>query len=510
MKSGRKWVGRPGVPCQAAIRGAFLLAVVVTTAASAQDPDPPVALARVTGTVFDSVANRPLSGALVRVILASDRTVGKSATTDSAGRFRYDSLAAGTWLASFAHPVLDSLALDPPIARIDVRVDGPVVLLLATPSAATIIGGRCGVPVDPELGLLYGVVRSARDELAAQGASVSVEWPEWVIKKRTFSTELMRRVVRTDSGGHFVACGVPANSTLRALAWREGDSTGVLAVQLPPSGLLRQDFTVAPAELVAVEVVIDSTTRERVMVRRGAAGVTGRIADVQGRPISNAIVRVIGSGVPSRSGSEGAFRVEGAAAGTQTAEARAIGYEPVRQTVELRDGETHAMSFTLSPQLVRLDTVRVMAGRTVPPAVTDFERRWRGGGGGGGGGVMMSGTTVRERATIFVTDALRAINGVRVVPIGGFGQRILMKGIHGENCSPVVYVDGVRVPTDDVNFVVDDFLPLSEVAGLEVYARSAHAPPQFSDPGGGCGSVVVWSKSRFEGVEPRRAAPAGR
>lgn len=483
-------------------RAICLLLLAGASRAGAQEPAAAAGLARVAGTVFDSVGNRPLAGALVRVVLAADPATGQSATTDSAGRFGYEALAAGTWLVSFAHPWLDSLALEAPIARVDVREAGSLSLTLATPSAATIIAGRCGSPVDPELGLLYGVVRLARDESPAAGASIALEWPEWVLQKRRVSTEVVRRVERTDSAGRFAVCGVPANSTVRAQAWRDGDSTGTLAVTLPPSGLQRHDFTVASVEVVAVDVTVDSTERTRVLVRRGKAEVTGRVLDSSGRPVPNAIVRVLGSGESTRSGDAGAFRVEGAAAGTQTVEARAIGFEPVRQTVELRDGVVQTVAFALAPQRVQLDTIRVMAGRAVDAAVTDFERRWR----GGGGGTLLSGTQVRERAVRFVTDAMRSMNGVRVVPVDGYGDMVLMRSIAGGNCTPVVFVDGSRLSVSS-GWAIDDFLPLAQVAAMEVYPRSSYAPAQYSDPTGGCGSIVLWSKLRFGGVELRREAP---
>jgi hypothetical protein len=56
-------------------------------------------------------------------------------------------------------------------------------------------------------------------------------------------------------------------------------------------------------------------------------------------------------------------------------------------------------------------------------------------------------------------------------------------------------------------WVIDDFLPLEQVAAMEVYPRSSYAPAQYSDPAGGCGSIVLWSKLRFGGVELRREAP---
>ena len=48
----------------------------------------------------------------------------------------------------------------------------------------------------------------------------------------------------------------------------------------------------------------------------------------------------------------------------------------------------------------------------------------------------MSGATVRERATLLLTDALRELNGVRVVPVDGYGQRILMRGMRAGIAAP--------------------------------------------------------------------------
>ena len=63
--------------------------------------------ARIVGTVYDSIAKHGLSGAMVRIVRADDPSVGRSVTSDALGGFVYDSVPAGTWLASFLHPMLD-------------------------------------------------------------------------------------------------------------------------------------------------------------------------------------------------------------------------------------------------------------------------------------------------------------------------------------------------------------------------------------------------------------------
>ena len=109
----------------AACASVIALVAALGVPASAQEAITPVAArARLTGVVFDSIGTRPLAGAIVRLVLSTDRTTGRTATTGSDGGFVHDSVPAGTWLATFLHPVLDSLGLEPPLVRIDVRDAG--------------------------------------------------------------------------------------------------------------------------------------------------------------------------------------------------------------------------------------------------------------------------------------------------------------------------------------------------------------------------------------------------
>ena len=157
------------------VRVALLLAILPAVLA-AQAP----VRARISGTVYDSVSRRGLSGAIVRLVRADNPSTGRSATSDAFGSFAFDTVATGSWLATFLHPALDSLRLEPGIVRIEIQEAGTIVLPLATPSARTLIAANCRMPLTSEFGVIIGDVRRASDDAPLVGARVEVSWPEWV------------------------------------------------------------------------------------------------------------------------------------------------------------------------------------------------------------------------------------------------------------------------------------------------------------------------------------------
>jgi Fe-S-cluster containining protein len=201
-------------------------------------------VAQVRGTVFDSVAMTPLRGALVRIVRADDPSVGRSAQTDSLGAFVHDSVPTGVWLASFLHPVLDSLRLEPGIVRLEIIEAGVLQLPLGTPSGPTLVVQACGPGGADDAGVIFGTVRNADDETPLIGATVEVEWPEWTLAKKAMVTVRAQRRTVTDSLGAYRLCGVPPGSTLRARSWKDADSAGVVEVTVPASGYAVQDFDI--------------------------------------------------------------------------------------------------------------------------------------------------------------------------------------------------------------------------------------------------------------------------
>ena len=477
-----------------------LLPCLVPCLLQAQEP----VRAQVTGTVYDSVGRTPLAGAIVRIVRADNPAVGRTATADIYGRFRYDTVSAGSWLATFLHPVLDSLRLEPGIFRVDINEPGALVLPLTTPSARTLALSSCRGPQADDMGVIVGEVRLAADDRPLVGATVDVEWPEWILQKGRLVTDVRRRSARTDSAGRYTLCGAPNGNTLRGLAWLGADSTGAVEIATRDAGYTVLDFAIAPIERVAVR--IDSTSAMTAMVRRGNAIVRGRVTTLDQRPLPNAIVRVLGSGTQVRSGANGAFVITDAGAGTQTLEARAIGYAPTRIPLRLSQASPVAVDVRLAVQRVQLDTVRVTAGKTLTPELRAIERRWR-----SGTGTVLDGNYVRERSSNFVTDALRGINGVSIRQVAGYGQAILMRSSAGSECPAQIIVDGALLPPSQVaSITLDEITRREDIAAIEVYARPSQVPAEFTSMISGCGVIAIWTKRATGGVIPIKPSPARR
>lgn len=458
--------------------------------------------ARLRGVVFDSIGMAPLGDATVRVYRADSAAVGFDARSDASGRFTVPSLPAGTWLLSFLHPRFDALRVEPPVARIDVVETGEIDVTLAVPSGATLARALCGPTRDDSIAVVVGEVREAAARRPVAGALVRANWPEWVFAKQQMRREDVARTARTDSTGQFVLCHVPQGTTVTAFATADADTTGIIELPIPSSAYVVADFVIdqrtqtTPANSAATPW------------RTGNGIVRGEVVLADGKPLATAIARVLGSGTVVRTDSSGVFRIGDAAAGTQTVEVRAVGYDPVRRVVELRPGDPLAMRVSLTKARVVLDTVRVVAGRRLPPEIEAVERRWR-----RGVGVILDGATVRERTSTNLTSVMWGVPGVRLGTRNGYGNTIYMRGGGGVECIPPIYLDGFRFLaagatlsrfTDGIS--LDEVVPPSEVGAIEIYARPAQRPAEYSDTSD-CGVVVVWT-TRYLGnvpvLDPRR------
>ena len=455
-------------------------------------------LARITGVVYDSLAKRPLSGATVRIVKATDPSIGRSATSDLFGRFTYDSVPAGAWLATFLHPVLDSLRLEPGVVRIDIHESGEIVLPLTLPSAHTLTLVTCRAPLAADMGVIVGEVRRATDDAPLVRATVEVSWPEWVLQKGRMVTDQRVRTVLTDSSGRYVLCGAPSGGTLRGVAWSSADTSGAVEVQTSDAGYTMLDFSIAPVEHIAVRADSASDASVRVSVRRGSAVVAGTITTADRRPLANAVVRVIGIGTQVRTTAAGTYTIRDAGAGTQTVEARAIGYQPVRQMVRLSDGSPTTVNLRLPVQRVQLDTVRVAAGRSVPVEVRAIERRWR-----TGVGTIIDGATIRDHSTMFVTDALRGVGGLTIRQVGGYGQTVMMRTSYGAECPATIILDGSALPPSQAaSITIDDVARREDIAAVELYVRPSLVPAEFLSMTSQCGVIAIWTKRGTGGVMP--------
>lgn len=477
------------------MRVAPLLAVLVFTTArvaSAQGPRAPESSTTVSGVVFDSLAMHGLPGATVQIADATGKTWTSTKETDGAGRFEFTDVPIGTYLLGFFHPKLDSLALSGPTLRVDVRTEQPMVARLATPSARTIVRSVCGPSsVKDSTGLIMGYVRAAENSMPRSNGVVSVRWTEFIIEKRSIHRELPSATAPTSPGGLFAICGVPVSTPIVLQAASAADSSGAFEVTIPPAGLLHRDVFVAAFTRTQVAV---SDSAPAVDMLRGDGRLRGRVVGTNGRPVAGARLMLWGTGLEATSDADGGFSLANLPGGTHTLEARAVGFTPAEVPVDIVQGAPGATEVELMNFGITLDTVRVTGQRLYTSAhEREFERRLR-----TGVGHVISAAEIEKRRPQVLTDLLRTVPGVMVLPGQRSGEDVFMRGgqaILGSGfCRPDFWIDGVRVSNDEL-FPVNSMVSTGEIRALEVYAHSALVPADLASVSG-CGVIVVWTGAR--------------
>lgn len=153
---------------------AFLLGLMVllTAGAGAQGAG------TITGTVYDSLAHKPLAGAVVD--LAAVPNIGgitAATTSDSLGHYQFAGVPQGTYILGFFHPRLDSLGIEAPIQQVRVGAGPAARSDLAIPGAKRIHDAVCHASDNPDsTGMLVGHVQNAATGSLVEGATVTAQW----------------------------------------------------------------------------------------------------------------------------------------------------------------------------------------------------------------------------------------------------------------------------------------------------------------------------------------------
>lgn len=453
-----------------------------------QDPAP---VARLSGVVFDSLSARPLDGATVQLVQLPGATRAWSFRTEAGGAFAFDSVSPGEYLLGFYHPLLDSLALAGPLSRVTVRVSGEIRALLATPSPGSLVRQLCGPQAQRDsTGAFLTFVRSAADGRGRRGADVRVSWAELSV-----SSDGIRRLTpsvqaTTGEDGGAALCGVPPGAQVLARAWIGGDSTGFAELEIPAHGLLRRDLYIGTATVDTLRAVTADSQVVATTVLRGSGTIRGTVRRPDGSPIPGARIGMWGSGLEAVTDEAGAFRLGALPTGTFTLEARAIGFVPLRRPVDVRQqGETLA-DLRLESMATYLDTVKVVAERIFTSRrMQEFESRRR-----AGFGYFLDESAIERRQPFYVSDLMRVVPGVMVMPGRSAANIVAMRGSSfNAFCIPAIFLDGVQVVSDDGD--LESLVNVQDVKAIEIYVRTGSMPAQFQTLNG-CGSIVIWTGGR--------------
>ncbi len=212
----------------------------------------------------------------------------------------------------------------------------------------------------------------------------------------------------------------------------------------------------------------------------------GTVLDrVSGEPLVDAVV-VLSPGDSEReswtgvTNGSGRFRTTGLPLGEYDLSVAATTFKPLRGMVELEQPGTVDLRVQMVPVDFALEPVIAAATRRSRLEEVGFYDRLR-----FGDGHYITREELDEHAPFNVSEVLRGVPGVRVLPGIARANTVLLRG----GCVPRVVLDGLLLsgPVD-----VDYLLPTIDIAGIEIY-HGASAPILYTGETT-CGVIMLWSR----------------
>ena len=230
--------------------------------------------------------------------------------------------------------------------------------------------------------------------------------------------------------------------------------------------------------------------------------VEGVVVDSAGAPVPYADIIASGSKRRIAAGADGRFRFSLDSSAKRAIDVKRIGFHP--RTISLEPWPDSAIRVVLAAASRTLDAVIVAAARSASLAIRGFYDRMNDVERGINHGFFITPEELDSRRGGRVTDFFQGRGAVRVklVATGIVGQGRKGWQLQGlDGCPLEIYIDGNRFYAlstaqrlDDSHIFINDFVPASTIAGIEVYPRSVTAPPKYQSLNGRCGVVLIWTK----------------
>lgn len=415
------------------------------------------------GLAYDSLAFRPMVGALVTA-----EPGGATAVSDSLGRFMIYSTQRVTRLVAF-HERADRLGLGDLVAG---RPDGdgpwerPIV---ATPGMNTAWARLCvgqRRPANGMGGILFGSTTAADGTTRVAGVGLVLQW-QAVKSLLDSAPKFESMTVRSDSLGNYLFCGVQEFGPAALVASSSQFRSDNVLVEADAASLRRLDL------------MLGATSGPT-----ATATVQGRVVDDMGASVPAATVSFGGFATEIMSGPNGRFTLANVPTGSRMVSARKIGYVALaRQLDVLASGVTGLEVVVEKGTLV--EQVNVRATRIKSRDATELDERRT-----AGLGRFIDSThfTKYDRTR----QALDLLPGIRT-QVGRVPNDFVIRG-RGD-CLASLWVNAVREPNIPDNMLAR--LPKDEIAALEIFNNEMQAPARFQTAGNQCAVVVVWTKQHI-------------
>ncbi len=446
-------------------------------AARAPTPATSAGRAAIVGAVVDSLRGGFLIGADV---LIEGTTL--SLTTDSLGEFHADSLRPGTYRVGVFHPLLDTLGLSLSTPPFRVAADSVAVIVLAVPSATTLITRSCaGRPLREGGSAVMGIVTDPETLQPIAGAEVSLAWTHYEVS-REFGIRSSARVFRdsTDVSGAYRICGLPSSLEASLQAKRGVAMTAEVPIAIGD----------APRELFLRSLLLPAAGSDATV---GTAKVSGRVVLSDGGKAAGSRVELVGTEHVTLTDDEGNFSMAGLPSGTRVLLARRIGYGAEATPVDLNSRDAKRVTIALPRFVALMDTILVRARRERSLDRVGFSQRQR-----SSLGRFVDRDEIVRRNPTQLTDVLRQIPGLRVVH-DSRGQPVIVgtrgpSGFGNKGGCVQYVVDGIPWHSIEPGDI-DTFINPGDVMGVEVY-QAGVTPGQFVSSGRDCVTIVIWTRVR--------------
>ncbi len=225
---------------------------------------------------------------------------------------------------------------------------------------------------------------------------------------------------------------------------------------------------------VAVGLVLVATASILIPSAHAQGAIVGTVVDDSGEQLPGINVFIEDTGFGAATDLQGDYRIRGVPAGRQEVTASAIGYEPARGQVVVRDGEDARLDFVLEETTIQADEVVVTASRReqlssrVAASVSSLGPQ-----------------EIQARNSVSLDDALQHVSGVQMS-----GNQVNIRGSSGFSYNTgsrvLLLVDGLPMLRPDADGIPFDALPMNQVARIEVLK----GPGSALYGGGALGGVI--------------------
>lgn len=454
----------------------------------AQVAPPQSGFAVLQGSVVDSIHGGPLVNASVMI-----EGTNRSGMTTAEGRYRIDSIPAGPHRVVVLHPLLDTVGIVMRTPSYPFGAGKSHDLDLFIPGGDKLASQLC-TPAQRQRGpaVMVGFVRDPDTNGPAVGAKVSLVFITTDIIGRKQPPTVREPLV--DSTGAYRICGLPADMSGKVQVFRNGVSSGEVPIEVT-NGIALRAFSIVAQHQSVAEVKNDSGKIKR--IAKGTARVTGKVVDKLGKPLAGARVTLQGGGTVTISRPDGNFTLDSLPSGTQSLEARKLGYAATDQAVELSSTELTRATITMGDFVPVLATMRVEAAQDKALSDLGYTQRKQ-----MGMGYFMDGNQINHETMNF-SDVMRTAPGLRVSPTGDGRTYVITDSRNAQGGCVNYVVDGAPWQTMSAGDI-DQFVRPNEIVAVEVY-HGSQTPPQFTQPGqSSCATIVVWTLAR---ARPRMSKP---